>query len=219
MVYSELSQFCIATALSISIYKDILEKQNRMLLKERLVILSFCFLLPFLLILIGFEFGIFGPNGHWCWISKEYNESFGVAFYLIVWLFILVNILFLIMSLCKIQRHKKDHSRTDEEVKEEKLIVKQMTIFPILLIVCWIFPTIDRVRLFCKYEKIQFIEVVNLTGILLLGVLISIFSFLFIFWNKFNFFHILRLCCVKLFSRRDRRESEAELLANITIKG
>jgi len=212
MVYSELAQFLTATTLSYSIYKDILEGSNRMGRKERVVKLFICFLVPLILIGIGVYKGVFGENGHWCWISIEFGKNIGVVYYIVIWIFMLFNITLIFLANKKVKTHRRMNTKPEEEIDEERTLVKRMSVFPILLIICWIFTTIDRLGI--RLDSIHDIfEVINVSSILFLGIFISIFSFLFIFGTNCKAFcNLFREFCASVCKKNQRSETERSSL-------
>jgi hypothetical protein len=216
MTYSELAQFLTATTLSYSIYRDILEGSYLMGTKERIIKLIICFVFPMIFIAVGIINGVFGENGHWCWISPEFGKNIGLIYYIIVWIFMGFNLTLIFLANKKVKNHFRLKSRTEEELENERILVKRMSVFPILLIGCWIFPTIDRLGI--NMDNIHDVfEVINLCSILLLGILISFFSFIFIFGSNLSAFCNLFKSFFALICKKYKSDSQRSLITDNTI--
>jgi len=202
MVFSELSQFSTASLISIYISNNIFNfESNEFTNKKRIPEIFFGFIFPFLLVLIGYFFNVFGLNGRWCWIKSDFGNSLGFAFYLIIWLTMILNICLIAYSYCKIKNTNVDYLNLDDvyQVRNEMSHLKMMAIFPLLLIICWFFPTVNRVIILYGYDKDQTIEILHVTMILLLGVFISVTSFLFVDFRRFC--KSIKGCFCDLFSK------------------
>jgi hypothetical protein len=175
---------------------------------ERIILLFICFGLPGILIGIGMKFRVFGLNGHWCWFSKEISRNIGIIYYIILWSFMISEIIFLFLSHKKVNYYIKTNLRTEEQIYNEQSLIKKVTVFPVLLIICWIFPTIERI--FMYYSERQFpIEIISITIILFLGIFISFFSFIFIFGsNCSSFCNLFRECFTGTFRRKTSENSD-----------
>lgn len=96
---------------------------------------------------------------------------------------------------------------------------KMMAIFPLVLIICWFFPTINRIITLYGYTKNVTIEILHVTMILLLGVFISVTSFFFLDLKRL--FKTIKNCFIDLFSkcRKDKKSnlrlSTENLLASL----
>lgn len=222
MVFSELSQFATATIISVYISNNIFNFQsNEISLKNRLIKILFGFIFPLLIVFIGNMIDIFGSNSRWCWIKWEYRDSYGIAFYVIIWLTMIFNISLIIYSYFKIRKAYDFNMDNQDQIKYEMSHFKTMAIFPLLLIICWFFPTLNRIMMFFKADDDQnatndIIEILHVIMILLLGVFISVTSFLFVDLKRL--WEIIIGCFKKLFCKCcQKRKSNTGLLAENLI--
>jgi len=195
MVYSEQTLLLSASVLTYNVYKDVLSREHVMRGNDRLINILTCFIIPIFLIAIGHFLKIFGINGHWCWIKEEKNYYI-LGYYILIWVYIISNITLIILSYRRVKKNQRRNSYVEEdEIEGEISLIKRMSIFPIMLFICWIFPTVDRFLFYVKNDHCDIIEILRLIGILSLGIMISIFSFIFIFGT--NFLILIRRCCLK----------------------
>jgi hypothetical protein len=109
------------------------------------------------------------------------------------------NISLIAHSYCKIKKAYVLNIDKQDQIRYEMPHFKMMAIFPLLLIICWIFPTINRIITLYGYEKNVTIEIFHITMILLLGVFISVTSYLFIDLKRLC--KSIKGCFLNLFSK------------------
>jgi hypothetical protein len=85
---------------------------------------------------------MYGDSGHWCWITLQNDPVYGqflrfFCFYVPLWVIIVFNI----YSYGKVIHFLK----TFVSEGPEKSFIFRLRTYPLILIVCWIFPTINTI--------------------------------------------------------------------------
>ena len=192
LVFSEMSQISTATILSLYILNFLKYHIDEIEYKERLYNITFGYFIPFLIALIGYFSKIYGKNGYWCWISEKYNWSFGLVLYIVIWVLMIVNIIIVIFSNIKIRRNQVFNSVACKQYKNYISYMNKISVFPLLLLVCWIFPTINRIikiinelnNIVEDYKERDIFILLHTISNMSLGVFISITSFFFMDWEN-----------------------------------
>jgi len=185
MVFSELSELATATIISVYIYNNIFDlESNEIHNSKRFLKIFFGFLLPLILSGLGYLFDIFGINGNWCWIKGNLANQIIAPYFVFYWIVLLFNISLIGYSYFKIRSLLNTHHENHDQIIYEMSHLKIMSTFPLMIIICWILPTIKKIMFFYTNEKNDIIEIFGVSMILLLGFFISGTSFFFIKWKS-----------------------------------
>lgn len=178
MLFSELSTIMISTVISFYIWKTKAQfaAQDRFIWKERLVYLSFNYLIPLIFSLICYQ--SIGENGRWCWIEKSHSEDLALMQYLAIWIMIILNIIFAWLT----NNITLDNLHS-EDVKNRKEYIKKLSRYPMISLCCWLPATINRIIDIIQqvngsnYEKLRFyFEILHIIFILVQGLLYGFVS-------------------------------------------
>lgn len=217
MLYSEFSLMICLTAISLHIFTSMERTSDDMERSERIKYIIFIYLLPFVLIMIGGLFKIFGENGNWCWIKAELGSSLGLIVYIGIWILLVFNSILTIFANIKIQNITTFNSVAFTQIKYYISYIRKISIFPIILIICWIPASINRIRAYFLGGKDETIQTLHLIFNLSLGIFLSIASFLFLDWVKI--FHKFKkvFSCKECFNSSKYQETESSFKQNYLL--
>jgi len=109
------------------------------------------FLAPSILTLGPLFNRAFGPSTAWCWLNtRDLNNNAAWAWSLVIFSFIWANIIFNFVSIIKSITYFQIRSiEIEDSKKEESEFLKNysfmLRIFPMVLIICWIPATVDKI--------------------------------------------------------------------------
>jgi len=139
MIYSDISNYAVASIISLYTYFNINHFFNIITWKRRIFLYIIGYIFPLIMAIISLVNEKIGINVHWCWINdKEIN--FIRINYIFVWFFILFN--FIISY--KILRYRYNSAWNQDQVMNNKGYSKKIIIYPIISIVFWLFYSINR---------------------------------------------------------------------------
>lgn len=175
--FSELSSICWTTIIAYSIFLSTKSTGINLIPKYYLYFFIFSYGLPMLLTVIPLFFNGYGPAGAWCWLNTKNLENHAAwVWSLIIYIFNWINIAFNIYAVSKsISYFKIRTFEVKEDNLEEANFLKNFCIvlkfFPIILIVCWLPATVNRIYLFISGNENTFLYSIhalfsNLTGFL-----------------------------------------------------
>jgi len=182
MVFSEISQISILTIICTNLYNILKTQTDEFDLKDRILNIFLGFVFPLIMSALGLFFNIYGISGNWCWIKVEFGENLGIIFYCVIWIFLIINLILIICSNINVRKLTVVNSVALVQINYNISYIKKVSIFPIIILICWIMPTINRFILLEKGFKDPVIEFLHLVFNLSLGLLISLTSFLFLDW-------------------------------------
>lgn len=174
--------------------------------KERLKLISFIFFLPLFVIIIGLSLDIFGRNNNWCWIKGELGESVAFFFNCFLWILIIFNATIILYSNCKMRNIIVFNSSELKKIQYFISYVRKISIFSLILIICWVPASLNRILIFFFVEKNDVIQLLHLIFILNLRLFILLGSFLFVDWTDIikwiKIFFKAKCCLHTAFNKR-----------------
>jgi len=177
MNFAEMSSICWTTIIAYSIYLSTKTTGITLIPKYYLYFFIFSYGLPMIFTIIPLFFGGYGPAGAWCWLNtKDLENNAAWVWSLIIYLFNWLNIAFNIYAVTKSIRYFRIRTfEVQEDNLEEANFLKNFCIvlkfFPIILVICWLPATINRIYLFLSGNENTFLYTAhaffaNLTGFL-----------------------------------------------------
>jgi hypothetical protein len=152
----ELSSILWTSAIAYTLFRLIVKKKDSNELMNKFYVV--CFGIPFLFCLLPLTTDSYGNTVGWCWIDPEDNEAAGqtwrlLLFYLPLWSAIGFNAyVYYIVSRAIGELFGRSKSaggtaisRWEIPPKYEKLI-RRLRMYPLILVFCWFFATINRVQ-------------------------------------------------------------------------
>ena len=177
--FSELCSICWTTIIAFSVYLS--TKNNAINLIPKYYIFYFLYAIgiPLCFAISPLFSESYGPAGAWCWLNtKNHNNTPAWIWSLIIYIFIWVNIIFNIIAIIKSINFFKlrtfeiqEQDQNNDEANFLKNFCIVLKFFPIILVICWLPATINRIYLFASnventllYSMQAFFS--NLTGFL-----------------------------------------------------
>jgi len=177
MNLAEMTSICWTTIIAYSIYLSTKTTGISLIPKFYLYFFFFSYGIPIIFSIVPLFLNAYGPAGAWCWLyTKDLKNDFAWTWSLIIYLFNWLNIIFNIYAVSKSIRYFKIRIfEIKEDNLEEANFLKNFCIvlkfFPIILVICWLPPTINRIYLFISKTENTFLYSMhafftNLTGFL-----------------------------------------------------
>lgn len=157
--FSEVSSICWTTIISLVIYLGTIKDVTK-ISKIYFYFFFYSYGLPLILSFGPLITESFGPAGAWCWMNTQnLNNNPAWIWALIIYIFTWVNIIFNIFAVWKSIRYFKIRAFevNEEGNKKEFNFLKNFCIvlkfFPMILITCWFFPTVNRIYTFFSHRQ------------------------------------------------------------------
>ena len=177
MNFMEMSSICWTSVLAYTIYLSTKTQGISRIPKLYKYFFFFSYGLPLIFTIIPLFNNSYGPAGAWCWLNtKNLDNTMAWLWSLFIYIFNWVNIIFNIFAVSKSLIYFKVRTF---ELKEDKLeevnFLKNFCIvlkfFPIILIICWLPATVNRLYLFASGDENTFLYTIHaffssLTGFL-----------------------------------------------------
>jgi hypothetical protein len=152
--FGGLSSFAWTTVISYTVYATVVKNRRNMQVMETeylkyayglplIISLMYTRSLPLDLFLIRpFLTGDYGPAGGWCWIRlKDQGYTRGVLMYLIFFYIPLwVAVIYNITNYIAVTRFLREYL----EHKVDSQMIRRISLYPLILVVCWMIPTINK---------------------------------------------------------------------------
>lgn len=177
MNFAEMSSICWTSIIAYSIYLSTKTAGTSLIPKYYLFFLIFSYGFPIIFSIGPIFSQSYGPAGAWCWLNtKDLQNSTAWIWSLLIYLFNWINIGFNIFAVSKSLRYFSIRIfETKEENLDESNFLKNFCIvlkfFPIILVICWLPATVNRIYLFFSGIENTFLYTIhaffsNLTGFL-----------------------------------------------------
>lgn len=175
--FSELSSICWTTIIAISVYLSTKNNAINLIPKYYLLYFLFSIGIPLFFAIAPLFSNSYGPAGAWCWLNTKNHENttawiWSLVIYLFIWGNIIVNLISIIKSInyFKIRTFEIEEENIDEANFLRNFCIV-LRFFPIILIICWLPATINRIYLFASRRENTFLYTIqaffsNLTGFL-----------------------------------------------------
>jgi len=152
--YAEISSICWATIISLSIYLGTVTTNANQIKNILFYSYFYSYGIPILLTICPLFTSSYGPAGAWCWLNvRNSNDPAAWTWSLAIYIFNWINILFNIFAVVKTIHYFRIRAFEVEETDNEQANFLRnfcivLKFFPIIQIICWIFPTINRIFIF-----------------------------------------------------------------------
>ncbi len=156
--FSELSSICWTSMISLLIYLGTFADITK-ISKIYWYFSLYSYGLPSILSFGPLITKSYGPAGAWCWMNTQnLAQSDAWIWALIIYIFSWVNIIFNFFAVYKAIRYFEIRAfEIKEENHKEYNFLKNFCIvlkfFPMILIICWFFPTINRIYTFISHKQ------------------------------------------------------------------
>jgi hypothetical protein len=181
MNFGEISSICWTSILALSIYLGTKSTEIKKISNTYYIFFFiYAYGMPLILTIGPLASQAIGPAGPWCWMyTKEYTNNAAWIWTLIIYIFNWLNISFNIFAVIKSIIYFKIRAFEIKEYdKNQANFLKNFTImlkfFPIILIVCWIFPTINRIYIYATKHEDTFLYAMHAFSSCLMGFLNSL---------------------------------------------
>jgi hypothetical protein len=157
MVSSDINDFLISTFFLFYIYRAVSKNSNydKLTWQQRSLFIICSFGLSLTIAYIGLTFEIYGPNGFWCWVDPEYNKTIGLVLYFYVWIMSFLNIA-IGYKILNFNYNNNNISEAEKENRNE--YARKMIKFPVIILICWIPTTVNRLLPFFEIEDFFFFQ-------------------------------------------------------------
>jgi hypothetical protein len=157
--FSEVSSICWTSMIAFMIYLGTFKDITK-ISKIYFYFFLYSYGLPLVLSIGPLITESYGPAGAWCWMNTQNLGNHAAwVWALIIYIFTWVNIIFNIYAVVKTINYFEIRAfeTREEGNKKEYNFLKNFCIvlkfFPMILIVCWIFPTINRIYTFFSHHQ------------------------------------------------------------------
>ncbi len=216
--FSEMSSICWTSIIAYSIYLSTKTTGISSIPKYYVYFFIFSYGFPIIFSIIPLFLNGYGPAGAWCWMNtKDLKNSFAWAWSIIIYIFNWLNIIFNLFAVIKSINYFRIRTfEIKERNLEETNFLKNFCIvlkfFPIILIICWLPPTINRLYIFISGDENTFLYAShaffgNLPG------------FLNCIVYSYYYKNLIRLWfCGKLEPGSNKNNQERENIKNVNIR-
>jgi len=142
MQFCQISSIFWAVAIAVHMFLLVKMKVRRTDIHEK-VFHAIIWPLSLLSAALPFTTGNYGLAGTWCWITEDKTGDIWrfVVFYIPLWLSMLTVFILYILIIREVRRIYGESGKGSEEAK----IVRMLVFYPLIFLICWTFPTINRI--------------------------------------------------------------------------
>ena len=157
--FAEISSICWATIISLSIYVGTVTTNANKIKNILFYSFFYSYGISIVLTVCPLFTSSYGPAGAWCWLNtRDSNDPAAWAWSLTIYIFNWINIIFNIFAVVKTIHYFKIRAfEVEERDNEQANFLRNFCIvlkfFPIIQIICWIFPTINRIFIFVSNSE------------------------------------------------------------------
>jgi heme/copper-type cytochrome/quinol oxidase subunit 2 len=174
MNFSELSSICWTSVISYSIYYGTITLDPNKLKKILFWSFFYAYGVPLILTVGPAISDSYGPAGAWCWLNtQDLSDDAAWAWSLLIYIFSWMNIAFNIFAVWKSINYFKIRAfeiKEDDQVQSNFLrnFCIVLKFFPIILVICWFFPTVNRIYSYAAQKENMFLYTMQgITGSLM----------------------------------------------------
>jgi cAMP receptor-like G-protein coupled receptor len=157
--FSEVSSICWTTMISMVIYLGTITDITK-ISKIYFYFFLYSYGLPLILSFGPLITESFGPAGAWCWMNTQnLNNNPAWIWALVIYIFTWINIIFNIFAVWKtigyfqIRAFEVNEEGNKKEYNFLKNFCIVLKFFPMILILCWFFPTVNRIYTFFSHRQ------------------------------------------------------------------
>ena len=165
--------------------------------KLRIYYLIIGYVLPLIPSFIVLYFKGFGKSGAWCWLKIEDKSENKIIFVIIsygcMWIFIILNLYFIIKVILTLKSNQKSE---EEKILVDK-IIKKLRLYPIIMIICIVPATINRLYNLSNNQEIAILFYIQTFFDSLQGLLFAI-----IFGIDSSIKEVIKQFCSTLFKNK-----------------
>lgn len=160
----------IATTLSLAIWWRVAPPAD----EWRPAIYGVAWGLPMLVSLLPFSTGSYGSAGAWCWIrpkprAESHAWRFSI-FYGPIWVAIIYNAIVYSKAAVVLKRLSSTVAGDEASIKLKQTIARLLR-YPLILVVCWTLPTVNRIQQIVQRQPVFALYVMTVITRALLGFL------------------------------------------------
>ena len=175
MNFGEISSVSWTSVIAMSIYLGTVVTDFGKV--KKFLFYFYVYVTSILLTFLPFITNSYGVAGAWCWLNtKNLDDSDAWLWSMGIYIFHWCNIVFNIFAVCKTIKYFKIRAfEIEEDNQEQSNFLKNFCIvlkfFPIILIICWVPATINRIYLFATGIENTFLYTIHAFSSSLIGFL------------------------------------------------
>jgi len=169
--FFELASVFWATAIATTLYLSIRKKEALSVDRWRPRVYVFCYGVSGALALLPLTTSSYGSAGAWCWIKAEPRVRSNAwrfsVFYVPCWLCIIFDAR--VYASCAFVLHRLSTVVDTQAADQLKRTVRRLIRYPGILVLCWVFPTINRIQQSINGEPVFALYVLTVLSLSLVG--------------------------------------------------
>ncbi|KAL4453412.1 hypothetical protein ABPG74_017619 [Tetrahymena malaccensis] len=141
--FGQLASICWTAVIAWTLYNSTVKVVTNLQQKTETKMVAIAFGFPLIMSLIPLILNEYGPQGGWCWIKSDSDNkvlSFilvGIEFYIPLWIAFVFNGI----TIYRVIRYVKSITQDKNQLK----LINRLTLYPLILLVCWSAGTVERV--------------------------------------------------------------------------
>jgi hypothetical protein len=213
----EISSICWTTTISISILLATRYSEIGKIPKFYCYFFLYSYLIPLILSVGPLLTNSYGPAGAWCWMDlRDNSDTVGLLWAIIIYVFHWLNIIFNFIAIVKaIQYFNIRAFEVREQNEKEANFLRNYCIvlkfFPIILIICWLPATTNRLYNFITDDE-------NVILYSFHAFFSSFQGFLNSLVYSFYYRNLFRICCKTKENNDEKKMAEEEGIKEIEIQ-
>jgi hypothetical protein len=155
MQFFQISSTLWSTAIALTLYRAVVKRKDSDNLMPYFH--AFCYGVPFLFCFLPLFTESYGNTGAWCWITAEEGDDAGsiwrlFIFYLPLWAAISFNAYTYFVTIRSMSNLFKSRGEESAMPAKYKKLIQRLALYPLILVGCWFFATINRIHNFFAPE-------------------------------------------------------------------
>jgi len=161
----------------------------------------------------------YGLAGVWCWIIRDLIIARFVLFYIPLYLMIIFVIVLYVMIISRIYKHIENMKQDEKETRKAKEFQRKIIVYPIIFLVLYIFPTINRIYDWLNEDDSFVLYLLHAASSPLLGFVNSIcYGFDEELRKNWKEWLVLHGICVNLFKEDNIEEMRESISAENSLE-
>ena len=174
-----LLQFCKvasvfwATVIATTLYASLKKRESIEAERWRPYAYAFAYGIPLFFAILPFSTSSYGSAGAWCWIRTKPRLNSNAwrfsIFYVPSWVCIIYNAM--VYAECAFVFYRLSTVVDDDASAKLKRSVRRLLAYPAILVLCWVFPTVNRIQQSIDRRPIFTLYVLHVISLSLIGTL------------------------------------------------
>eukprot|EP01127_Copromyxa_protea_P022389 TRINITY_DN7_c0_g1_i9.p1 TRINITY_DN7_c0_g1~~TRINITY_DN7_c0_g1_i9.p1 ORF type:complete len:304 (-),score=42.40 TRINITY_DN7_c0_g1_i9:164-1075(-) len=141
--FSQIAIFGWITVIAANLYLVVVHSRNTA--NYEVVYHGIVWAFAVLFTLIPLASDVYGPAGVWCWMKREAQGYRWGLFYVPLYIMMAVVILLYALIQRAVRNHFENETTSPSQIDNAEKLLVRLKIYPIVFVVCFIFPTINRI--------------------------------------------------------------------------